>query len=171
MTDAPEYVDDDIAYLTGTGLGNLIPAELAKRDLPGVCDGAVMPGAETAFDQCGGECPGLWWVRVGSLFPSLTFPQPDIVSHERRPVILAQQYEVGLVRAIELPDNGEAADIETLTASARLQHADMRALLKVICDYFRAHDTPFVIGNYTPYGPQGFCVGGSWTVTASAKGR
>lgn len=157
---------DSLAFPHAAAIAAAIPDELIARGLDDVCFVGVVPGAAASFDYCGGDCGGMAWVRVAGLFPSsTTFPYPD-AARRPGPILLAQQFEVGIVRAIVVPDDGEAPDEETQTAEAGIQLADMRAILAVICGYFTGRDIPFLLGSYTPYGPEGGCTGGSWTVTA-----
>lgn len=163
MTD---FTDDRIAYPHMVNLGASIEQELEARGLPGLCDTLLGAGAEMAFDQCSTECDGMAWVRLANAFSSQDFPIADMAA-SRSVILMAETFEIGLVRGIELPDRPQdGMDPDVLRAAARQQLADMSALLAVMCGYFRSKGIPFMVGQYQPYGPAGGCVGGSWTVTA-----
>lgn len=161
-----EYVDDRIAYPHLLGLKDALADELDARGLPGLCETLIGVGAEVAFDFCDASCDGMGWARLAGAFTSSDFPIPDVTPH-RGVLLMAETFEVGLVRGMELPTNPEdGMDPAVLDDAGRTQMADMSAILAVICAYFRSRSIPFIVGNYTPYGPAGACVGGYWQVTA-----
>lgn len=165
MTDA--FVGDRIAFPHLDGLNQALVAELDARTLPELCETLIGAGAGVAFEYCSGACSGMSWVRLANTYGSADFPAADQVPNRGR-TLLAETFEFGIVRGMTLPDDPkEGIDPAELRATAELQLADMSALLAVICAYFNGKSIPFVIGTYTPYGPMGDCVGGSWTVTAS----
>lgn len=162
-----DYVEDTIAYPVSVGLLGQAAATLAERGLADeLCFSGIVPGVEYALDHCQGECEGALWVRVAALFPSTAFPQQDATVPPNGALNVAQQYEVGLVRGFALPDNAEPLDELASLAIARRQLADASALAAAICGYFSSEQIRFLLGQYTPIGPIGGCVGGSWIVTA-----
>lgn len=164
MTD---FVDDRIAFPHLLGIRDAIAPELDARNLPGLCEVMVGSGAEVAFGACSTGCDGMGWVRLAGAFASADFPNPDSVP-TRGPLLMAETFEIGLVRGMDLPDDPTDNDAMAVSVedSGRIQLADMSALLAIICAYFRGLGIPFLVGDYAPYGPAGGCVGGSWRVTA-----
>lgn len=157
---------DTLAYPHAKALADAIPPELVARGLDDLCFCGVVPGAQVSLDFCGDDCSGMAWVRLDRMYPSGTsFPIQDSVRRPG-PVLFAQMFEIGLVRGLPVPDNGEAPDAAAQDGVAQSQLADMRALAAVVCDYFESRDIPYLFGLYTPYGPAGGCGGGYWTVTA-----
>lgn len=158
-------IDDAAAWPHLAGLRDAVLDEVATRGLAGFCDSYLAAGQQFALDNCNGDCEGVLWTRTAGAFPSVDFPNPQSAV-SRGPIILAEQFEVGIVRGMSVPSKGQAYESDDFTRYTQRQHADMAAILNAICGYFRGLDISFIIGNYTPYGPQGACVGGSWLVTA-----
>lgn len=155
-------------------LDGLLAAAQGELEAAGLGDGlcyqGVKPGSMVAFDF-GDDCSGILWTRLQSAYPSSdVFPQQDIASRRRgQPLRIAGIYEVGLVRAVAIPDNGEPIDQEAEYAQTQLQLADQQALLAAICGFFHLPGQRFadwMLGTYTPYGNEGGVLGGWWTVTA-----
>jgi len=141
--------------------------ELADSGLPAPCFCGVMPGASVALDyatNCGDNC-GMAWVRAVSVFPSTNFPSLD-TGFTRCNYPLAFTAEVGVIRCMEVPADGEPPSLASLLASAQLQLADMAAMRRAIVCCSTSGDV--VLGAYTPTGPQGGVVGGSWLVSLPA---
>lgn len=161
-----DFVDDRIAYPHMLGLQAAIGAELTARSLPDLCDMLLGAGAQVAFDSCSTDCGGMGWVRLAGAYSSSNFPNADLIA-TRGVLLMAETFEVGIVRGVELPDDArEGMDPGVLSAAAQLQLADMSAILAVMCAYFRTAGIPFIVGAYQPYGLEGGCVGGFWQVTA-----
>lgn len=161
-----DFVGDRIAFPHLTALRDAIGPELDARGLPGLCEGLIGAGAQTAFDYCDTSCDGMSWVRLDGAYASRDFPNADAEANRGR-LLMAETFELGIVRGIDLPDDpAQGMDPAVLEDSAAVQLADMSALLAVICAYFGGLGVPYIVGSYTPYGPQGACVGGSWSVTA-----
>ena len=159
-----DFVDDRIAYPHLLGLRDAIGPELAARSLPELCDALLGAGAQVAFDTCSTDCGGMAWVRLADVFASENFPNLDITP-VRGVQLMGQTFELGIVRGVDLPDDPrEGMSTDVLQAAAQVQMADMSAMLAVMCGYFGARGIPYIVGQYTPYGIEGGCVGGSWQV-------
>lgn len=160
------FEDDWIAFPHASGLIEALTTELEVRLLPGVCFAGVVPGSDIAMDYVNDECGAMAYSRVGAVFPSASFPNPD--ASPALMLTMASIIELGIFRGAPLNDNGEPATEEQQFEATRLQMADMKAMLDVICSYCDLHEIPVVIGSYAPIGPQGGVVGGSWTATLGA---
>lgn len=125
------------------------------------CWCGVWPGLEISWEHCT-DCPpglcGMGWSRLVLIAPYDDFPEPVIDLRCTKP--LAAQLEVGALRCIPVPEEGEVNDPNTMGEVALRQYEDMLALRRAIlcCD-----DVQIALGTYFPLGPQGGCVGGSWT--------
>lgn len=87
--------------------------------------------AQTGLDKvC---CPGLGYVRVGRLFPSSTFPEPD--PRGDRCLSLARSLElfVGIVRCIPGMGSEEGPTCAEWTATAVHDADDIDALWRALC--------------------------------------
>lgn len=137
---------------------------LVDRGSGDVCWLGVLPGSEVALDFCT-ECDrdrcGMAWVRLTQAYPSTVFPDQDVEFRNCR-TRLAYVVEVGVARCLPLTvDNSppEAADMLTTTLSVT---DDMLALRYAVQCCFG--DSVHVLGAWQPFGPDGGCVGGTWTV-------
>lgn len=128
-----------------------------------VCRAMVWPGEIVAFIGCGFDCAdsttcGQLWVRLVTSFTYRSFPIP-----EPDPTCLnmiAHQIEVGVVRCMPVGDEEPPSD-DTISETALLQMRDARALRQAIAKV----DGAYTLDQYTPIGPSGDCVGGSWLVS------
>lgn len=133
-----------------------------------VCLCSVLAGSEVAYDYCagcGGDTCGQAWVRLVSAFPSSALPDPDADARCTGP--LAYALEVGVVRCAPLPaEDGTPPDAGEHLDSALQVAQDMQAMLRAMqCCFSRG--VLHVVGEYTPVGPGGGCVGGTWSVTVA----
>lgn len=82
-------------------------------------------------------------------------------------VALSMQLEVGVIRCIEIPGEGEAPSATDVMIAATQSMDDMNRLLcaAMSCEVWEAID----IGTWTPMGPLGGQYGGIWTFTVEPK--
>lgn len=129
----------------------------AEGLLPGDCFCGVLPGDNVAWDYK----EGMAWVRLQDAFPSAVFPtQSTALRNCDTPI--AATLEVGVLHCHPgLGPNGTFPSREMQFEATRQQMAAMAAMRKAVqcCGI----DT-LILGLYTPLGPQGLYVGGSWTV-------
>lgn len=141
------------------------------------CDRVLLvPGALPAWDEC---CDGFLYVRLVSMYPtagqSAPFPNQDTRPGNCKPVMIASQLAIGVLRcAATVDDNGVVPTAATLTAEARGMTADASILLAAIkcCIADMAGDSgslveQLLLGAWQPLGPDGGCVGGEWTLTVA----
>jgi hypothetical protein len=126
---------------------------------------AVIVGT-VAWDAC---CEGMLYVAVGSVFPSLNFPEPATT---RQPCMapLAGTLTVGVARcAPTFDDQGNPPTCQQEQASAATAYEDAYAIMRgVVCCLHadrRLYDG--VAGTQSFLGPLGGCVGSELTVTLS----
>lgn len=157
--------EDVIAYPMLPGLVGAIGTEFDKAGIESPAFLGVWPGQLVSYDHCGdGECGGQTWVRAASVFPASNFPNPD--TDVNRWGTMAVLVEVGTVRCAPQPEHAdEFPTAEQYLDCAREALADMAAMRRAICNYLTSIDRDFILGSYTPVGPDGGCVGGIWTVT------
>lgn len=134
--------------------GQPLPARIEVRH-----GAEVTPVAGTRSDEC---CDGLAWVRVASMTPRAdtdavvladgTFCGPDFWT---------LTVEVGVLRCWTFGDGAEGPTSADYLADTRRQLADMasmRRALKCCAEDWQAVE-------YSPEGPEGTCLGGTWTAT------
>lgn len=90
--------------------------------------------AQTSLDKvC---CPGLAYVRIGSMFPSSNFPDPDTVPGSRSgcfPVAWAVELVMGTVRCIPNMGTPEGPSCTDWTEVATRDANDLDAMRKALC--------------------------------------
>jgi len=142
-----------------------LEASIATRGLPPTCECMVMPGVQVAIEQCnpcGSNKCGMAWVRLVQVFPSSVFPVQDVQTLGCD-LMLVFEAEVGVVRCAPSGDaQGNPPTKAEYEQAAWLQDQDMMAIRDAVKCCF-LHDLT-MLSTFTPYGPEGGCVGGSWSV-------
>ena len=133
------------------------------------CFCGVLGGVQATLDTCT-SCDvacGTAWVRLNSAFPSSSLPSADTtLSSCTAP--LAYEIELGVGRCAPAPDDdGTPPTVSEELDSALLLLSDLWSMRTAIDCCFAGADT--VLGTYTPFGPQGGCVGGTWTVVVAQR--
>lgn len=162
-----DFVEDRTAYPVLIQLAACLEEEIQKRRLPKPNFSGVLPGSMALIEYCGfadDECGGQAWTRQVNEFASTTFPEPDVRALCTSP--MAFTIEVGVVRCIGVgDDDGSPLTMAEQLAATRLQLADKAAARAAIQCCVGKMDLQYNLGEYTPYGPEGGCVGGFWTIT------
>jgi len=156
-------INDLLCDLSACLCAALTPEGAAGPDL---CFCGVVPGQQVALDH--GECErgcGMAWTRLVTAYPASGLAVPfDPTISGGCGLLLGVTIEIGVIRCINLPDDGipEAAELERAT---RQQMEDMLAMRRaVLCCGLETGD--YALSNYQPYGPEGIIVGGWWTLDA-----
>lgn len=153
------YTDDTLIWPAMEALSACLCAELAVAELlPDDCFCGLMPGSETPFDYSN----GMAWVRLVNAFPSNEFPTVESTLRGSCQAPLAAELEIGVLNcAPGITSTGVLPTQEQQFEATRLQIATMAAVRRAIvcCEV----DT-LLLGSYTPIGPDGGLVGGSWQV-------
>ena len=143
--------------------------QIQTLGLPEPCFCGVVAGAEVAHDHCdgcaSGRC-GQAWARITEVYASTAFPELAFGATCTSP--LAATIEIGILRCAPVFDaQGTPPGIGEHLEVTRLVAADMNAMRRTwaCCAGHREH----VIGAYTPVGPLGGCVGGTWLATFSEQ--
>ena len=161
----------DAVWQIMTELASCLCAELASSGLPEPCFCGIFPGEQAPFDFCAcdsGGC-GQAWVRLAAAGPSSFFPTIGGTSGLGSCAAqLAFQFDVGVLRCAPMPDDqGSPPTMSAQFEAAQLQYADMMAMRRAIVCCARASKRGMDLGQYTPTGPQGGCLGGVWAVAFS----
>lgn len=158
------YTQDTVVWPALSELASCLCAELVRSEMPPTCFCGVVAG-EPAFDLTEQD-DGFAWVRLMQVYPSGSFPNPSIDGRSCGYPLVAQ-VEMGLMYcfpAAKLAE--EQPTVEEQWEAARLQSAGLAAMRRAIeCCYKKADE--FALGAYTPIGPDGGFVGGSWVVFLS----
>lgn len=147
-----------------TELSTCLCAQVQVDGLPPVCFCGIVPGAEIAMDSAG-DCDdacGMAWVRLASAYPATTIGQPSLRVGNCG-VGIGLDIELGIGRCIEVgQSDGSGLTPEQLSVAAALQEADMMAMWRAVACCRQSND--WVVGQYTPFGPEGGVVGGTLIV-------
>lgn len=165
-----EYVEDVIAYPTMIKLLGCVESELAAAGLSAPSFVGPMAGLQTLHEYCGSsdegdQCNGgQLTARLVREFPFSSFPDQDTGAW-RPGVQLGFEVELELVRCSPVGDDrGNPPSRDEWLAAVRDQLADKAAMRRAICKCMSEAGVDFALGQYTPVGPQGGCLGGNWTV-------
>lgn len=133
-------------------------------DSAGFCFCGVLPGEEwyDLTEGCDSETCGMAWVRVAGMYMSTEFGQQDLELNNCNKGV-GLELEVGVVRCFPTEEDGSAPDQATLLAGSDQQMEDAVNILRAIecCESF----DDYLIGLWSPIGPEGGSYGGAWTVT------
>jgi hypothetical protein len=159
----PVVTEDTAAWPAVTALISCLCEEMVKAGLGPLCLCGPLPGSDISLDY-GTE--GMAWVRVASAWPSSSFPSQDPGGRGSCTAPLAIQLEVGAARCA--PSPSEDGDLPTMAEqfeATRLQMADMAAMRRAIqcCQVADSH-RQMTLGAYTPNGPTGGVLWGTWAV-------
>jgi hypothetical protein len=162
----------DPVFEIAESLLSCVESRLALYDA-GVCRSFVAPGNPPAWDACCecGEGEGMAWVQIAEVFPTDNFPLPQSAAMRCVPAGQGVQLSIGILRcAAVLDDQGRAPSSERLTSDAAKVARDRAIVSEAIrCCYLEDADPgTYVIGSWTPLGPNGGCVGGSTSLTLAA---
>lgn len=140
----------------------------AVDDTSSMCFCGILPG-EQWYDvsDCEDNC-GQAWVRVAQVFPARSLGEPDVTygftDTGNCGAVLSLTVEMGVLRCLEIPEDGTAQSAPILLAAAEQQMKDMLDIRKAVvcCTSFSEK----LMGVWTPIGPvDGSVIGGFWTVT------
>lgn len=166
MSELPpdNYVEDDKIWPLMVQLRECMCEILTERGLmPGNCFCGIFPGDTAPWDYQ----EGMAWVRLVDAYPSTTFPSANTTPRISCGAMLVATLEVGAIQcAPVVTAQGTLPTQDQQNEASRLQIATMRALKDAIscCDIDLV-----VLGVYTPVGPQGGLVGGSWQINVGAE--
>jgi hypothetical protein len=140
-------------------LSEAVCGELAASGAGPTCWCGLYPGAAVSWEYCGecsGDHCGMGYVRLASVFPYSTFPVQVIDFQCTLP--LAWSVEVGALRCLHQPTDGELLGPEAMSFVAIEQVLDAQALYRAL----KCYGYQIAAEGYVPVGPQGGCVGGFW---------
>jgi len=145
-------------------LADCVCEELATTGAGPTCWCGLWHGQAVTWDYCsecsGGVC-GMGWTRLVEIFPYNVFPTATIDLKCVAP--LAAQVEVGCVRCMPtMETDGSLPGPEVIGDAALAAAADAFALYRAVqcC----APGRTLAVAGYTPVGPLGGCIGGTWQI-------
>lgn len=164
-----ELRSDTYVWPTMAALAECLCTELAAAGLPPTCLCGILPGEQIDASYVS-DTEGMAWVRLVGAFPYSAFPQASMVGN---PCVmpLAFELEVGsLWCAPSARDSrGNPPTMEAQFATAEVQVAAMAAMHRAIVCCMPTQRATAAIGQYTPAGPEGGVVGGTWNLVVAAN--
>lgn len=128
-----------------------------------ICSFTKQPGDSVVTDYA--DCGGMAWVRHVTTTASIGFPNADVTADSCY-WGLAHTIEMGVMRTSPIPTETlstvEPPSEEELSAAADAQYRDMAAMHRAILAARR--DIELLPGTYSPVGPMGGVVGGTWSL-------
>lgn len=154
-----------------TSLAGCIETTFEDEGRPEVCFNGIITGdGVTAawVDDCSNDLCGMTWVRLVNAYPSSSPGRQDQGTNNCASGI-GIEIEVGVLRCTNVSvEDAEVEEGEALQATSDVL-ADMFALRKAISCCVGVPSSDMVLGNWTPMGPLGGLVGGSWLIYASTS--
>lgn len=145
-----------------------LQVEINKLGPDRICSIGKQPGDSVVLDYI--ECGAMAWVRLVDTVPSINGSSYDITP-DSCVWGKAHQMEMGLFRKSPLPTEtlGELQmpTEEELTAAADAQYDDMEAMDRAIMNARK--ELELLQGTYTPVGPVGGALGGTWAFTLAQE--
>lgn len=161
---AEDYVEDAELWPILVSLQQCLCDEMNRAGVDSVeCFCGVLPGALVTHDFP----DGMAWVRLSQSYTSTNITdQARTLSNCALPI--AGVIEIGIVRCAPSPGrSGTPPTVLQQFEATRLQMADMAIMRRaVVCCFGQSKDFSAQLSGYTPFGPQGGLVGGSWTLYA-----
>lgn len=163
MTSNGDYIKNLL-----TELAACLCAQIQNDGLVTPCWCGVYPGSQVVADfmpECFGTegvSDGMAWARLVTAYPAFAPGRPVEDPAESSVAGIGYDIEVGIARSISLDEDGTT--VEVAAASVADQLDDMLAARRAIQCCVALERGDFILGQYTPFGPQGGMVGGGWTV-------
>lgn len=144
-------------------LADCLCTQIKTDGLLDPCFCGVVPGTAVVYgyaEDC--DKGGVAWVRLENIYPSVSVGQQQIDLNNCSGG-LGFDVEVGILRPMPLGDEyGNMPASDLLTSTTSLQVADAITMRKAIVCCMQ--DRGWILGAYTPMGPEGGVVGGAWNV-------
>jgi hypothetical protein len=159
------YTPDTTVWPLLVELKECLCQELTTAELlPGDCFCGILPGSDVPYDYNN----GMAWVRLTGANPSRTFPNTAVYTTGCG-APLAFGVEVGALACIPgLAPGGAFPTTEVRQEAASIQIATMQAMRRAItCCMPKGLE--ILLQSYTPIGPEGGLVGGTWTASISEE--
>ena len=162
------YIWTDLGVTFGDAILCSIKDAIALNDLPMPQQVYQLPGAQIPADDA---CDGLLWVRLATQFATDGSGQPFAMARAAMGAIPAWLYrfEVGYGNCVQvIEENGEAPEPAYWTEMAgrdgQLRMSVLRGLTQLLPPRIQNCADALIINQFTPYGPDGMWVGGTFMV-------
>lgn len=170
MTVTPEP-RPNLLLPTLESLASCLCAQIERDGSVPTCFCGVIPG-DAAVGDYAGDCStacGMAWVRLMTVYPATVVGVPNEAAGNCSATI-GLEIEVGILRCLSIPEDGEPPSAGELLAVTDLQTRDAMSIWRAItcCDAINVRDS--ILSAYQPMGPMGGLVGGAYTVRTMLYG-
>lgn len=152
-------------------LAGCLCAQIETDGSPPTCFCGVVPG-DAAAQQYTGNCAdkcGMAWVRGASVYPSAAVGVQDTQAGNCGTGV-GMDVEVGIMRCVPFGDAaGNLPSAEALLAATQLQMTDAMTMRRALYCCEAIDNMDFILGNYTPIGPLGGLLGGTWAISVAVE--
>jgi hypothetical protein len=168
--DPAALVDSNPLYDRVTDLAACLCSAIQNpaNGVPDVCFCGIVPGEAVTALYTGGNCKdkcGMAWVRVVSIYPMTQVGAPDLTPGNCGAGVGAD-VELGIFRCISIGDEtGAPTTPAELLAAAQLQIADSLVMQQAVYCCAAIPPKEVIMSAYTPLGPAGGLVGGTWALS------
>ena len=107
---------------------------------------------------------GQVWTRLSMAYPAQAVGQPMAIP-DNCGASIGLTLELGALRCIRIEASGDPLPAEEMLEATRLQTADMLALVRAVKCCAALDGNQYILGQYTPIGPEGGVVGGVWSLS------
>ncbi len=139
-------------------------AQIVADGQPEPCFCGLMPGEAALGDYTScDDYDGMAWVRLVTAYPSSSLGAASTTPNNCS-VMLGADIEVGVLRNMPVGGrNGEPPTQDEMNATTALMIADAESARRaILCCNDELALVDIMLGSWTPAGPQGGLVGGSW---------
>lgn len=169
---------DNRVFAQMADLAQCLCAKIVENELPKVCWCGLMAGG-LLYDAMGvgSECfdddnnaiedadgCGQAWVRLTTGYPSGNVGVADLTPGNCNKG-LGIDIEIGITRCFPIIESGGNVTEDVMLGAVQLQIADMLTMQQAILCCTSVDREDVVVGQYTPMGPEGGVVGGSWVIS------
>lgn len=162
-----ELRTDTLVWPTMTAIAECLCTELVASGLPPTCLCGVLPG-EAIDASYVTSSEGMAWVRLANAFPYNAFPNASLSGN---PCVmpLGFELEIGALwcAPVSRDSRGNPPRPEDQAATAEIQVAAMAAMHRAIVCCLPNERAQVAMGAYTPTGPEGGVVGGTWSLVVA----
>lgn len=159
----PVLRTDTLVWPAMTALAECLCTEIIASGLPPTCLCGVLPGEQIDASYVSSS-EGMAWVRLAGAYPYQSFPNAT-VSGNSCVMPLAFEIEVGALWCAPVGDSrGNPPSMEAQFETAEIQVAAMAAMHRAIRCCLPTERAQSALGQYTPAGPEGGVVGGTWNL-------
>lgn len=140
--------------------------EIVAAGLPPTCLCGILPGEQVDASYVNSK-EGMAWVRLAGGYPYNVFPNASL-NGTTCAMPLAFELEVGALWCAPVGDSrGNPPTMEAQFATTEIQVAAMAAMHRAIICCMPTERATAALGLYTPAGPEGGVVGGTWSVVVA----